>query len=222
MKIIIVDGPDNTGKSLFIENLSNYLTDVLGKKVTTIHFGKPIKEMPLQVWYYGWLMNLCDISVPYISYDKEFYLSNANHIDKNEIDYVIIDRFMYSEYVYGPLYRGVDKRKTIQYINAIEDRIKKEDVAFVLLTSSHPELLVKMEDGESQSEGELQKIQDEINAFNEIYNLSILDCAYKIDVSENESNYKDKIHILDEVLINLQKQGFFEEYGDDEDEYDDV
>ena len=213
MRIIIVDGPDNTGKSLFISNLINYIETVLGKTAVTIHFGKPTKEMPLQVWYYGWMMNLTDFSVRHIYYDKDFYMSNTGHIDKDEVDFVIVDRFMYSEYVYGPIYRNANKIQTMQYITAIEDIAKFDGyVAFVLLTSSHPKLLMKMEDGESQSEGKLQNIENEIKSFDEIFNSSIIDYSYKIDVSQDDETFKNQTHILDEVILNLQKQGFFDEY----------
>ena len=82
MKVIIVEGCDNTGKDSLINGIANYYGQ---KHVKLFHAGVPKSDNIYQYYHDGLLKSTLD---HYFEYDK--------------YDALIHNRSMYGEYVYGP------------------------------------------------------------------------------------------------------------------------
>lgn len=179
-KVLIIEGPDNVGKDSLIEKLNS-----LYSNIKVIHAEVP-KSKDLFNFYYNGLIH--DTLAGY--YDET-------------LDLVIHNRSMYGEYVYGPKYRNELKADIISLIGKLEvgqlkTFIFSKDLYFVLLTSSNIDLLVNNDDGKSLS-NKRSDIQDEVNSFDDIFNLSKIENKKKIYVN-NGSTFRDKDDIYNEVL----------------------
>ena len=151
MKLIIIEGPDNCGKNTLINKISeNFLT------ITNIHYTKPENK---------YIQNTIFRGYAYAIVNKVY-----------NTDAVILNRSHYGEYVYGCLYRGVSEKDALDIISEVDDLYLKYniDVYYIQLISSSPELLVKNDDNKSLSQGNIDKISQELVRFCEIYAYSSL------------------------------------------------
>lgn len=161
MKLIIIEGTDNTGKDTLIGKiLEKYPT------VTIIHCGKPISKK-------------------YSSEEQdELFKIYANNIVNKKYDNVhaiIMNRSHIGEYVYGVLYRGrldTDVAAMIFTVNNILYSRKDLEIRYVQLLSNSENLLKNNEDGKSLSNGNIEKIVKESEQFKEIFDI--------INISDNE------------------------------------
>lgn len=179
-KVLIIEGPDNVGKDSLIEKLHSFYNNI-----KVIHAEVP-KSKDLFSFYYNGLIH--DTLSGY--YDES-------------LDMVIHNRSMYGEYVYGPKYRNESKDNIADLIHKLElgqlrTFIFSRDLYFILLTSSNIDLLVNNDDGKSLS-NKWSDIQDEVNSFNDIFNLSKIENKKKIYVN-NGNTFRDKNDIYNEVL----------------------
>lgn len=185
-KIIIIEGVDNCGKDSLINRLK---TDFNNPRI--IHAGVPPKGCSLFDYYYEGLIH--DTLDGY--YD-------------NKCDAVIHNRSMYGEFVYGPKYRGCTPSKIADMIYRLEigqlrTFIFSNELYFILLTSSDVDLLAKNDDGKSIS-NKAADIQDEINSFDTIFNLSGIENKKKIFVN-NGNSFRDKSDIYNEAISFITK-----------------
>ena len=182
MKIIIIEGPDNTGKNTLIQNIIDN-----NKVVKLIHCDKPVSNDPFEEQY------------------KLFSLHAYNAIQdnkNNDIDVIVFNRYYQGEYVYGQMYRDGDSIKIKNMITEIEkyllNCIDKKDIYYVQLISTSVKLLKNNDDGKSLSNADIKKIQKEIDLFNEIYDFSILN-KHKIIIN-NGDNFRTREDILNEFI----------------------
>lgn len=203
MKLIIVEGPDNTGKSTVVKRIYNLLTEfgnVAPTHILTIHnispSGNTIKEKIKNIDAYN--ENMVD-----------------NLIDAAEIEsyeYVILDRSWYSEYVYGQLYRNrtadaakkmvlnLDRTLSLQY------KDYTENVWLVMLNSDNPNFLLNHEDGNSLSvatEKPLEMMEQEIALFNDVYDIALCNKVKVIVNNNDSSDFKTFDEVMDEVTEGL-------------------
>lgn len=161
MKVIIIEGPDNTGKSFLINHLlSKY------KHSLCIHCGKPEIKDPIKaaLSQKEYFTNVVDNIVHY----------NHDYIGKKEfIHTVIFDRSWLGEYVYGCKYRGNGEEFVLEMINELNKKLLNgvESVYYIYLTVDNINFLVRNDDGKSISKANKEAIQDEINRFDEMYNV---------------------------------------------------
>lgn len=179
-KIIIIEGPDNIGKGLLIENIKNY-----NNNIKVIHAGIPDNKDLFNYYYNGFIHDTLD----------GFY--------NETLDLLIHDRSMYGEYVYGPKYRNEDKTKVAEILNKLElgqlkTFITSNNLFFILLSSTNIDLLVKNDDGLSYS-AKADDIKDELNSFDEIFNMSTIENKKKIYVN-NDNKFRDSKDIFNEVI----------------------
>ena len=181
-KIIIIEGPDNTGKDTLIEKLK---TDF--KNPIIFHAGVPDSDKSLYEFYYsGFIDNTLD----------QYY--NSNH------DAIIHNRSMYGEFVYGPQYRNEFPGKIARMIYSLESGqlrtfISENELYFILLTSTNADLLINNDDGKSLSNANKDRINYEIEAFDNIYKLSEIRNKKRVLVN-NESSFRNKDDIYNEVI----------------------
>jgi hypothetical protein len=151
--IIIVEGPDRTGKDTLIQGL---VTSGILQSPDVIHCGSP-KE-PTKEYYYLYYKNL---------YHD---LALLNHD-------VIMNRSAVGEYVYGPMYRNNEYK-----LDEIVDHTDYFDTQYFLFTLiDDPNTLIKREDGKSFGSSIEQKTE-EVSRFVEItnyFNGYIVNCANK-------------------------------------------
>lgn len=183
MKVIIVEGCDNTGKDSLINGIANYYGQ---KHVKLFHAGVPKSDNIYQYYHGGLLKNTLD---HYFEYDKYAAL--------------IHNRSMYGEYVYGPKYRNRNKDDTVKTILNLETGmlrtyIRESELYFILLTSDDPDVIVNNDDGLSHS-AKREDIIDEMNSFDEIFNMSNIIHKKRVLINDGKS-FRNKETILEEVL----------------------
>lgn len=180
-KVIIVEGPDCVGKDMLISNLSNHYNN----SVKVIHAGIPDNKNLHEYYYKGLIHDTLDAYYAH-SYDA-----------------VIHNRSMYGEYVYGPKYRDEDKKEVAKLISDLElgqlkTFILSKELIFILLNSDNSDLLVKSSDGLSISNKKTD-IEDEMAAFNEVFDLSSIKNKKKIYVNNGDS-FRSKESIVKEAI----------------------
>ena len=113
MKVIIVEGMDNTGKSTMIDRLIKYLARKDGidadKQIYVKHLVKPDGENDIE--------RATNIDIT--NFNLATFLINAHK--ENKYKYIILDRAWYSEYVYGQLYRNRQEHEIRKRVQVIEE-----------------------------------------------------------------------------------------------------
>lgn len=181
MKLIIIEGPDNSGKNTLIHNIIDEYNDV---KIIHCHKPDSSVENPFQT-----------MKEIYWKYADEVIHDNA----EDYIDVTVFNRFHISEYVYGQIYRNGNPDLIKEMISKLEDyliqNIGYENVFYVQLTCSTPELLIKNEDGLSLSAGNINKVKTELDKFRDIFEYSKLK-KFKICINDFEGNFRSRSEIL--------------------------
>lgn len=192
MKLVIIEGPDNTGKNTVIQGLMEHYNFV---KVEHCSKPKSIKAEDIQTEQINFFYNLVNNDI------KEYMMLGPNNIDM-----IIHNRSVYGEYVYGCMYRNCSDYYAEELINQCEIRYNKMnkmhddfEVYLVMLLTNDSNVIVKNEDGKSLSNGKLDKIKEEQNRFERIFNKSIL-YNKKIVYVDNNGSFRDKADILNEIL----------------------
>ena len=183
MKLIIIEGTDNTGKDTLISKiLEKYPT------ATVMHCGKPITKK-------------------YSSKEQdELFRIYAQNIVEGKYDnthVIIMNRSHIGEYVYGILYRKRNNEEVEQMINDVNDILYyREDleIKYIQLLSSSKELLKNNEDGKSLSNGNVEKINTEANQFKEIFDKINIKESDKYLIYVNEGNvFRSREDIFNEA-----------------------
>ena len=157
MKVIIVEGMDNTGKSTMIDRLIKYFDRTDGidaeKQIYVKHLVKPDGENDIE--------RATNIDIT--NFNLATFLINAHK--ENKYKYIILDRAWYSEYVYGQLYRNRQEHEIRKRVQTIEEYLNNyffkhiDTVSFHLLIflATDPNFYIKHEDGQSLSIGNEQR-----------------------------------------------------------------
>lgn len=187
MKIIIIEGPDNTGKNTLIN-------EVLEKNeiVKTIHCSKPKVTENILFYQYLDYKKLADIAI--------------NDYHNNSEDILVFNRYYVGEYVYGQLYRNEDPERIKEMINLIENRLLSEinqrDIVYIQLLSRSTKLLQNNDDNKSLSNAKSELIEKEQQLFKEIFDLSQIKNKHIIYIDkENTDTFKSREQIIEEFVI---------------------
>lgn len=182
MKLIIVEGLDNTGK----DDCLNYLINKYSDNHLYRHFGFPIGET-----------NQEKIDYQKYSFQKEFSLYQTIEKDKyfNQNNEIYWNRSHIGEYVYGTIYRNYDP----EWIFNLETLygFDEKDIYLILLTAD-PEFLIKNDDGKSFST-KLSDKKREIKLFESAFQKSIIHNKLNIKVNENKKSYRSRESIRTEI-----------------------
>jgi len=131
---VIVEGPDNVGKTTLINNIKNNFNDVIFQ---TMHFSNVKQQSSEDVVEYSKKL-----------YSDMFYVMSC--MQGIVAGGVICDRSHLGEMVYGPIYRGY----TGEYVLSIEDTYANSKFFenLILITCyDDPENLIERDDGLSFS-----------------------------------------------------------------------
>lgn len=186
MKLIIIEGTDNTGKDTLISKLLERFPTL-----TLIHCGKPYSQK-------------------YSANEQDglFTVYAQNIVDGkyNNTHAIIMNRSHIGEYVYGVLYRGRKKEEVKTMIDNIDNlfiNTENLEVYYIQLLCSSEYLLFKNEDSKSLSNGDMNKIDKERKAFEEIFENSKLNKRL-IYVNEGD-NFRTREEIFNEVWRFINK-----------------
>jgi thymidylate kinase len=152
MKLIIIEGTDNTGKDTLISKIIERYSIV-----TIIHCGKPYSKKYSSIEQDVLFNAYCDAII-----NNEFSSSNI----------IIMNRSHIGEYVYGTLYRNRSKKEVMNMIYDINNKFnsKKDlEVYYIQMICGSAKLLKDNEDGQSLSCGKADKILRESELFKEAY-----------------------------------------------------
>lgn len=180
MSLIIVEGPDNVGKTTQIRNISKLLNDnnIINH---TLHYSNLQSD----------ILNGNEIRKnSKIMYDNMINISNSTS------DFFISDRFHLGEYVYGKIYRNYDNPTNIFDIEKLTDNI----LLIVLIDSA--ENLISRDDNKSFSINKNIK-NKEIELFIESYNLSKFKKILINIENKNIDSVWSEIHIFLNEHLNL-------------------
>ena len=182
MKVIIIEGPDNTGKNTLINNILE-----TNNIVKYIHCSTPKSTTDPFTEQKQNFIKLSNIAI------TEYRNCNC--------DVIVFNRFYQGEYVYGQIYRNTSRDKIKDFINQLEKiwqaNVSSEDLYYVQLLSSSTKLLKGNDDGKSLSEADEEKIAKENKLFAQVFNLSIIKKKHIIYINEGDS-FKSREDILTE------------------------
>lgn len=181
MKIIIIEGTDNTGKdSLISRILEEYPT------ATLIHCSKPYSK---------------NNNLAAIEQDTLFqtYINAINSGVYSGTHVLILNRSWIGEYVYGVIYRGRNSDEVKRNILNYEKQLINQEVYYIQLLSTSSELLNKNEDNKSLSNGNITLIAEEVQRFEDIFEASSIKNKKLIYVNDGDK-FRSKESIQSEVL----------------------
>lgn len=195
MKIIIIEGLDNTGKTTLIQGLHEYYQSH-NLSVQRIHFSAPTGKDTFE-----------ELARKQNTEYMDMATSLVDMASADLIDVVIIDRCWYSEYVYGQMYRERSAESVWKNISDVENILTiyfdEKDISLVLLDVNDINFSVKHEDGLSISKADADKIAVEQKLFNEVFLKSTLTNKLHLVVNDG-NNFKDKGLLLNTVINTVQ------------------
>lgn len=181
MKLIIIEGTDNIGKDTLINKIIEQIPTV-----TIIHCSKPTSKK-------------------FSSKEQDaLFETYARAIADHKYDNthaIIMNRSHIGEFVYGCLYRNRSTDKVEQMISRVDKILlsrKDLDIKYVQLLCTSTYLLSKNEDGKSLSDGDLQKISTEKDAFEYIFGTSEIPNKKLIYVNKGDE-FRSRESIFNEV-----------------------
>ena len=181
MKLIIIEGTDNTGKDTLISKILEKYSIA-----TIIHCGKPYSKKYSSIEQDNLFNIYCHVIL-----NDEFKSSNI----------IIMNRSHIGEYVYGTLYRNRYKDDVIDMINNINNKLNhKKDLSiyYIQLLCDSINLLKNNEDGKSLSNGKADKIMKESELFKEIFDVVNIENKKLIFVNDGDK-FRSREDIFNEV-----------------------
>jgi len=187
MKVIIIEGPDNTGKNTLI----NHVLDN-NEIVKIIHCSKP-KQLDNVLYH------------QFISF-KKLAEEAIKDYSLNSDEVLIYNRYHIGEYVYGQLYRDENPEQILEVIHLIEDTIlnaiPQDNISYIQLLSRSAKLLQNNDDNKSLSNARLDLIEKENQLFKEAFEKSKFKNKHIIYIDkENTDTFKTREQIIDEFDI---------------------
>lgn len=188
MKIVIIEGTDNTGKDTLIASIKDYFCDL---RVKEIHCSTPKHK------------HYIDAAIEQDAY----FLELVDNIIENkyDVDVVIFNRAWYGEYVYGPIYRYRNCEDVKKVILRLEEKLKDFDVSYIQLLSNNVSFLVKNDDGKSLANNNVNLMGVEYEHFRQVFELSTIKKKELIIVNDENGKFKSKKYILDIALNTINK-----------------
>lgn len=185
MKLIIIEGTDNTGKDTVIANI--------------------IRKYPCVKIYHCCKPKGC---TPEECQQEQFDLftalavHNISDHTNSDISATIHNRSWYGEYVYGCMYRGNLETWVKDMILREEQLLKlgigDDDIFLITLLSDNADFLVRNDDGLSISEAKKERIEEETKRFVEIHNFSTLKNKHIVWVNEGD-HFRSREDIWNEI-----------------------
>lgn len=201
MKIIVLEGVDNLGKSTVARALADFYTEE-GYGVVSIHCVARTDFNKLAA-------DICEME-----YNE--YKSIGDGTFRNET-LLILDRSWKDEYVYGPIYRDKTKSEMIRRIYDIVAPIKKKPVdwrsnIYEILLEADPEFAIDKDDNMSyysdmEHKEKLERVEYEMKMFREAMSVNefFIDDGHRIFVKvDHDGEYKPIGDIKNEIVGHIK------------------
>jgi thymidylate kinase len=197
MKVYIIEGPDNTGKSTLCEAIKNYYlkNGVSEVRIKTLHFSTPMGDTAEE--------KAANADNEY----KEAAKYVASHKTYHYTDVLILDRSWYGEYVYGQIYRNRTLDDVSSMIRGVEDiiinNVDPDDIKLIITHADNIDFIINHEDGKSLSNVDRDLLNTEIEKFDEILdNVTGLKHIVKLTVNKPDSTteFEDINVLLNNIL----------------------
>ena len=154
-KVICIEGPDRCGKSSQVKLLWKWLSKNSDSSIMNMHFsGLPSKDASYRNFH-----TMFDI------------------VEENEYVNFILDRSHIGEVVYAPIYRNYDGN----YVFGLEEEFDLSDYYLITFVDDPMKIAIR-EDSASLSNGELEIIKQEIEAFKDATLRSFIPNKILIDI----------------------------------------
>jgi len=186
--LIIIEGPDNTGKDTLQKNLQNKLGDCI-----TFHFTSPPSSVPkldklnyqVKGWYNTWL-------------------NTKQSMEMGNLKFGIWNRSHLGEYVYGPMYRNIPINLIVEEIEKFENTYFNSNDIKIHLVILIPQVstVIKNDDGLSHSI-EIEDKINEIHKFKQFLDITSIKDSFIYDVCLPNGEFKNEITIRDQILDRL-------------------
>lgn len=167
---VIIEGPDNVGKTTLIQNLKNHYNNYT---LHSVHYSNVRQNSPEKV----------------IEYSTKLYtemFQSMFEMSKYDKAGMIFDRSHLGEMVYGPIYRDytgeyvIDIERKFTHVHPIWDNL------FLITLYDEPENLIMRDDGLSFST-DLIKKQNEINNFKNAHTNSLIKHKLLVNIKYNNA-----------------------------------
>jgi len=192
MKLIILEGGDQLGKSTLIEGICKHFCY---DNVTIRHFGKPPKD----------IKNILNFQFNAFMREQDLFFHIAYH-DNQKYNYypniLIWNRGHLGEYVYGQMFRKAHPEELKLRLIGFEKYFVSYNVYLITLTAD-PNFFFSKEDGNSFSNDLITKTK-ELELFKEAHEFSIIRNKLIVKVDHN-GKFWPKQDILNKVInfINI-------------------
>jgi thymidylate kinase len=199
MKLLIIEGGDQLGKSSLIKGLCEHFNY---DNVTIRHFGKPPKDLTSQKALSFQIECFHEEIDLYKAFRRKSW-SKHNYFPNK----LIWNRSHLGEYVYGQMFRGVKKEILLHVLENFERHalhcLINNDIYLITLTAD-PEFFHSKEDGNSFSNNIEDKTK-ELELFKEIHNFSLIRNKCLIKVDDQFGEFRPKEAILNEVIYFINE-----------------
>jgi len=176
MKLLIIEGPDRCGKNTLIKNLTAQAENYVVRHFGTAKGETDYEKRNFQYQFFKKEFQLASLRPQFELPDKERYPN----------DIWIWNRAHLGEFVYGEIYRNTNPRDWVMKMEPMFGMDIDPSVYLLLLTAP-AEFLCKRDDGLSFS-AEVDKKQQEIDAFKDAFNQSKILNKQIIDVSNADGD----------------------------------
>lgn len=180
---IIIEGPDNVGKTTLIQNLKNHYNNFT---LHSVHYSNVRQSSPEKTVEYSTKL-----------YTEMFQMMfETSRYDKSGL---IFDRSHLGEMVYGPIYREytgeyvLDIERQFTHIHPVWDNL------YLITLVDEPENLIKRDDGLSFST-DLNKKKIELGNFVNAQNKSLIKHKLLLNIAENNAEQAAK-KVIDFINI---------------------
>lgn len=167
---LIVEGPDNVGKSTLINNLNNYYNKIT---LHNLHYSNVKQENTAEV----------------IKHNKKLYTEMFELMTftlKNDKAGLIFDRSHLGEMVYGNIYRSYTGDYVLDIEKKFHNILDIFENLFLITLVDEPENLISREDGLSFST-DLDKKQRELELFDLTHNSSSISNKLIINIKDKDA-----------------------------------
>jgi thymidylate kinase len=172
---IIVEGPDNVGKSTLIKNVKDYFNDMTLHNLHYSNVKQPSKEAVIE-----YSKKTFNEMFQMMEFQIRFHKSG-----------IICDRSHLGEMIYGPIYRDYTGEFVLDIEKTYSNNISLWNNLFLITLVDEPENLIARDDGLSFST-DLEKKQTEIDNFCNAHNKSLIKNKLQLNIKDYDADAASK------------------------------
>lgn len=169
---VIIEGPDNVGKSTLIQGLKNHFNDYT---LHSLHYSNVKQDNADDVVKYSTLLY------------SEMFEMMCNFSNSFQRSGIICDRAHLGEMVYGPIYRNYTGEYVLEIENSYKNHSPIWNDLFLITLIDEPENLIARDDGLSFTVDTVKK-ENEINSFINAHNKSNITNKLLLNIDSHDQH----------------------------------